>query len=159
MKLTTRFLLIALSCAAGLLVGAFFSNALKRKRDFFSELLSFIDCLTSDISFRQDGIRSVAANFKTACKSKLKTVLEEYEQTPENVPALGFLKKDECKIVSDFFCGIGKSDLYTEKSELLNMRGKVEEIDEAYKEKCRTRCAMFLKLGLLAGLAFGVLII
>ena len=42
MKLTTKLLLVALSCAAGLLVGAFFSNSLKRKRDFFSELLYIV---------------------------------------------------------------------------------------------------------------------
>ena len=159
MKLTTKLLLIALSCAAGLLVGAFFSNALKRKRDLFSELLAFIDSVASDITFRQEGIRSVASNFKSTCKSKLKNVLDEYEQAPDSIPLLSFLPKNESKVVADFFCGIGKSDLITEKAELSNVRSTVEELNTKYKEKCSTRCAMFLKLGLLAGLALGLLII
>jgi hypothetical protein len=159
MKLTTKLLLVALSCAAGLLVGAFFSNSLKRKRDFFSELLSFIDSVTNDILFRQDGIRAVASSFQGNCKSKLKSVLEEYSRTPDVIPSFSFLAKGESRIVSDFFSGLGKADLNTEKSELSNVRCKVEEFDNFYKEKCRTRCSMFLKLGLLAGLAFGILIL
>lgn len=159
MKLSTKLLLVALSSAAGLFFGAFFSNSLKRKRDFFCELLAFIDSVFNDVSFKQDGVRTVAESFASTCKSKMKSVLEQYVLSPDAEPSLSFLSTEEVRVVSDFFSGLGKADIYTEKTELMNTRSKIEELCSFYGRKCDSNCAMFLKLGLLIGLAFGILIL
>lgn len=157
--MTTKLLLLALSSAGGLFVGLFFSNVLKSKRDFFGELMSFIDSVTSDITFRQDGVQKVACVFQLNCKSKLKGVLEQYVAAPQQYPAMSFLSKGEKQIVGDFFLHLGKSDILTEKSELENAKRKIGELSVLYKTKCAKQGSMYIKLGLLAGLAVGILML
>lgn len=157
--MTTKFLLIALSSAGGLLVGLFFANTLKAKRDFYCELSSFIDAVMSDLTFRQDGVQAVAKNLSLNCKSKLSSVLAFYEQQPQQSLNLTFLPKNERQLVEGFFSGLGKSDILTEKSELNVAKAKIEELNAFYKAKSATQAPMFIKLGLLGGLALGILML
>lgn len=157
--LGTKLLLMALSSTVGMLLGLFFSNGLKGKRDFYQELSAFIDGILSDLSFKQNGIKAVASGFVLTSKSKMKGLLQEYCDNPQTHIICSFLPKAERQTVEEFFRGLGKSDILTEKSELGGAKQKVSELLEYYKAKCVKLCPMYLKLGLLGGLAVGILML
>ena len=156
---TTKLLLLALGCASGLFVGIFFSNELKKKKCFYEELAIFIDEILGDLGFRQNGIRTVALNYANESKSYLKNVLEEYAANPNVVPAFLFLSGNERVTVKDFFSNLGKTDIVTQRSELENIKPKIQELRNTYKTKHEKKGAMYIKLGLLVGLAVGILLL
>lgn len=159
MGLTTKLFLLVLSSAGGLLTGTFFASTLKEKREFYKDLLSFVNAVSADLTFRQDGIRKVANTYALNCKSRLKNILTAYCESPEKKIDSKFLDKGEQTEVDNFFSTLGKSDLLTEKAELENAKLYAEEKYKYYKNKCEKHCPMRTKLGLLIGLAVGILML
>ena len=159
MELTTRLLLFALSATAGLFVGLFFAKSIKEKRNFYEELLGFANAVSADMTFRQDGIRTVSSSFAKTCKSKLKPILEAYSEAPAIVPEIKFLKASESSAVSDFFSRLGKSDLITQQAEVENSKVAIAERLEFYKGRYSTVYPMAIKLGLLGGIALGIIML
>ena len=159
MGLSTKLFLLVSSSAGGLLTGAFFASLLKEKREFYKDLLSFVNAVSADVTFRQDGIRKVANTYALNCKSRLKNILATYCESPEEKADYKFLCKSEQTEIDNFFSKLGKSDLLTEKAELENTRLYAEEKYKYYKNKCEKHCPMMTKLGLLIGLAAGILML
>ncbi len=159
MGLTTSLFLFALSSTAGLAVGMFFARPLKEKRDFYEELLGFANAVAADMSFRQDGVRAVSSGFAKNCKSKLKAILEAYSQAPMSVPEIKFLDSAENTTVSDFFSRLGKSDVITQQAEIERSKAEISERLNFYKNKFSTRYPMAIKLGLLGGIALGIIML
>lgn len=160
MHFSTKLLLLALSSAIGLCLGAAYSKSLKRKQLFFAEFSDFIDKVLNDLSFRQDGIRRVCTEFAESCRSSsLKNILQEYSLNPDaalNAPALS---KDEKREVFDVFSGLGRSDVVTQRAALENNKQKISTIKERHTAKCAKQCSTAVKLGLLFGLAVGIILL
>lgn len=158
MDFSAKMLFLSLSCAAGLFTGLFFARTVTSRRDFYEELLSFIDRMINDVGFRMDGITKVIEQTLSSGKSRLNSMLEEYK-TSFSVSEPTFLPKEERRTVTSLFCGVGKSDVVTQRAELALSRNEVDEIRRRYALKCEKLCPVYTKLGLLFGLAVGILLL
>ena len=159
MEFTTKLVLPALSSAAGLCVGMFLSSAMKEKREFYSEYVAFLDAVCADLTFRQDGVRTVASSFLPTCKSKFAKLLSGYCENPSETVEAKFLTKSEQAAIEGLFRRIGRSDLITERAELESAKSDASANLERYRKKCEKQCPLAVKLGLLIGLAVGILML
>ena len=158
----TRFLLAAATTVVGALIGLLFSKRLKQKANYYSSLVDFINHLLAQIKFRKDPIKKVMQDFLDLAETPLSKNLAEYiaAPAPENLSlSRGILKRAELIEIKQFLLSLGTLDSTTQIFELEAYKEKFNSQKEKYAQKQKTFSSMYVKLGFLAGLAVGIIII
>jgi len=162
MSIITRFLIAASLSAAGAMGGLFFSKRLKTKADYYVALIDFINHTLTQIKFRKDPIKKIIQNFVNLGDSPLNKNLLEYIEadTPQLLLlSKGILKAGEIEEVKQFLVSLGTLDSVTQICELEAYKEKFSQSVVIANEKKRVFSGMYVKLGFLAGLALGIIII
>ena len=69
------------------------------------------------------------------------------------------IPKEEWKEYGDYFSMLGKGDTVSQKNYFSSRKAILEEKKAVCEKECKTRNELYIKLGLLAGLAFVILIV
>lgn len=157
LKLTLLFMLTI----AGTVIGLIPSKRLTRRRRYFEELISFINMLIGDFKFRQNSVAELVGSFESA---ELKPTLNEFTAYASGVgDKLELTRRDlserEFIVVKEMFSALGTYDLDTQVFMLDNYKQKAEEFYAAAKEKELKYGKTYVKLGLLFGLAAGLILL
>jgi len=158
----TRFLLAAAASALGAMVGLYFSKRLKQKANYYGALIDFINHTLTQIKFRKDPIKKIMHDFVSFADTPLNKNLQEYIEAaaPENLHlSRGILKKAELAEVKQFLLSLGTLDSTTQIFELEAYKEKFASTKTHFGDKRKTYSSMYVKLGFLAGLAVGIIII
>ena len=70
-----------------------------------------------------------------------------------------YLTQEEQAACADYFAMLGKGDSYSQKSFFSAKKAGLEEKRAASEGEAKSRCALYIKLGVLAGLAAVILIV
>ena len=157
-----RFLIIAISMALGAVVGLYFSKRLTRRAAYFDALMDLVNLFLSEMKFRKTTTKQVVAEFRDNSKTPLNTNLTEYINCTDfsNLKlSKGLLTENERIDVKKFLLSLGTSDSHTQIFELENFKDRFLQMQNTAQEKRKKYASLYIKLGFLAGLALGIIII
>lgn len=158
--MSTSLLLLALGAGAGTLTGVVLYRVLSVRKRYFSELDRFVDYLISDLKFKRTDVVSLRTGF-TAEEETLGKNLDEWVaglQAGSAKLTRGRLKKEELHEVETLLFGLGKVDLESQMFELAAAKEKVAAMRQTAEKRFSKYGPLYIKLGLLAGLALGILL-
>jgi len=162
MDIITRLLIAAASSCAGAFVGLFFSKRVKRRASYYEALLDFIGHVNSEIKFRKNSVKKICEDFLASNQTPFNKNLSEFASTPipyNMVLSRGVLKKTELEEVRQFLLSLGTLDSETQSLDLELQREKFSAIADKNAKKRTQFSSMYVKLGFLAGLALGIIIL
>ena len=162
MDIITRLLIAAASSCAGAFIGLFFSKRIKKRAAYYEGLIDFIGFVSGEIKFRKNSVKQICSDFLSQKQTPFSKNLSEFASSdiPHNmVLSKGVLKKTELEQVRLFLLSLGTLDSETQTLDLELQKEKFASIYEK-KAKSKTQySSMFVKLGFLAGLALGIIIL
>lgn len=158
--MSTSLLILALGGGAGTLTGIVFYRYMSARKRYFSELNRYLDHLVSDLKYRRTDIVSLTEAFDTA-DDDLKKNLREYIGglgSGEHKLTRGKLKAAELTEVENILFGLGRVDIDAQMFELARAKEIASGMESAAAERFKKYGTLYIKLGLLAGLALGILL-
>ena len=159
--MSTSLFMVFMACVAGVMGGLVLSNRTRNRERYFAELLNLMDRLISDISFLQQPVDQILKMFE--CKSvHLSKNISEYLDFTQGCDfsfSGTVLTKREAEIIKDFFDRLGTLDLNSQLNELSAKRSLFAQFHAAAEKRNNSFGKAYIKLGFLAGLAVGILLI
>ncbi len=153
-----KLTLISAFAILGMVAGRAYSKRLTARRRYFEEMILLVNSITGDIKFRQ----SPVAELVTECEYKaIKPATDAFvryaagETKPLKLPKQELTDR-EYSVINEMFSALGTYDLETQVFVLDNYKAKLSEFYSAAREKESRYAATAIKLGLLIGLAAGV---
>lgn len=164
MKYTLIVLVFCLCC----LVGYIFSVKYSKRKKFFCSLIAFADKLSLEINFSRERLKVLLQNFDLSNKKNLLGIDEKFadyldkrcELTSEEVfKKADILKQDEKDFVLLFLKTLGRSDVENQTKEIQSFLVRFNEMKQQCEEEQKKYGALSLKLGVVAGLFWAVIMI
>ncbi len=156
--MTVKLVLIAAFAVLGTVAGLTYSKRLASRRRYFEETISLINSISGDIRFRQTSVATLIND----CEYKvIKPAVDAFSRYASGEVQILKVPKQELterehNIINEMFSVLGTYDLETQVFVLDNYKGKINEFYVSAKEKESKYAATAVKLGLLIGLAAGV---
>ena len=154
--------ILFLTSISGLLIGYYFCKNLKKNEIFFDECVKLCETFLFELEFRQNRLTTILNDYLLRCKSELNGIIYDYLKSLETNNEFKINRKINNEILTliyDFFNNLGNSDKETQIDMLSNYKKRFDYYYEQAREKNEKYNTMCMKLGLLFGLAFGILII
>lgn len=163
-----KYALIVLVFCVCVFVGYIFSvKYLKRKR-FFNSLIIFADKLSLEINFSRERLKVLMQNFDTTNKKNLLGIDEKFvdyldkkcELTYEEIfKKADVLKPDEKDFILLFFKTLGRSDVENQTKEIQSFVARFSDIKTQCDQEQKKYGALSIKLGVVAGLFWAVIML
>ncbi len=158
--MTGKILLLILLTAAGGFGGVCVGKRSVRRRQYFEQIITLINSLISDFSFRQSNVCEILRSMELPA---LSVHIEEFCAYASGGNELKLsrldLKDREYSSVYELFSALGTYDLTTQVYVLENYKTKMNEFYVECREKEKKSASTCVKLGALLGLACGVMIL
>lgn len=156
-----KLALVSAFAILGTVAGRTYSRRLSLRRRYFEEMISLINSVTGDIKFRQSPLVELVTESEYKA---IKPAIDAFVSYVSGKTASLQLPKQELAdreyvVVNEMFSALGTYDLTTQVFVLDNYKTKLTEFYLAAKEKENRYSATAVKLGLLIGLAAGVVVI
>lgn len=138
-------------------LGYFAASKYRLRKKFFLQLASFNERYLTELCYARKPLPEFLREYPyTGDFSK---TLAAFVQHRETEPNLSYLSKEEKKFCGDYFGMLGKGDAVSQKSYYQAQKNELENKKTACEKEAKSRSELYIKLGLLAGLAFVVLIV
>lgn len=159
--MTIKFVLIAAFAVLGTVAGLTYSKRLAFRRRYFEETISLINSISGDIRFRQSSVSTLISD----CEYRaIKPAVDAFLRYASGEMQILKIPKQELtvrehNVIYEMFSVLGTYDLETQMFVLDNYKIKINEFYVAAKEKESKYAATAVKLGLLIGLAAGIVVL
>ena len=161
MSLKICFLILSVFVCA--FIGCKISNKFSARRKYFEDLLFLLNTLVSEMKFSQTNLAQVLEK-NCPIKSKLRLNVDEFldyvnGKTPTLTLSKHYLTEREYEFIKEMFSMLGRYDL---DSQIYIIEGFKERVNDFYavnKEEESKKSNASKKLGIMAGLAVGLLIL
>lgn len=152
-----KFLLGGLSIAFCTLLGYLAAGKDRQRSKFYLALNTLNEKYLAELKFS----RKPLGEFLAACNfsGDFCEFLNAFERTRTLCPDLSYLNKDEKAEIAEFFSMLGKGDSASQLGYFSAQAETVKKKSEKLFKEAKERSELYVKLGLLAGLAFVILII
>lgn len=151
-KLLIAGLIIALSTLLGYVAAGRF----RARGKFFAQMCAFNERFVNELSYGRKPLSEIAADQPSGDFGKLLS-----EAAAFRVPDVrqAYLTKEEKQDVTDYFSLLGRGDSYSQIGFFTAKKTALSEKKAAAEKEAASRSSLYLKLGLLAGLALVILIV
>lgn len=158
-------LLVFLLCCA---VGYFFSVKYMKRKKFYASLIALADKMSLEINFSRERLKVLLQNFDPNTKKNLLGIDANFvryldkacELTSEEIfPKASCLKNDEKETILLFLKTLGRSDVENQTKEIQTFISRFSEIKQKCDEEQKKYGTLAIKLGIVAGLFFAIIII
>ena len=163
-----KYVIIAVLFVICLVVGyTFFSKYDKRKK-FFTSLIMLAEKLTVEINFSRERLKVLIENFDKNTKQNLLGIDEGFisyldKKTELNEKEIfkkaDVLKKNEKDFILLFLKTLGRSDVENQTKEIANFNKRFQEMKASSDLEYKKYGTLSLKLSLIAGLFFVIVLI
>ena len=158
---------VFLCITAGTMTGLFFTKRSAGRARYFAGLVELIDGLKRNLMFRKDKLAVFLDDVKPddkllgkhIDKFRLYVMGQVAVEDGKNLLDKGFLKEVELAAVQKFFMGLGAGDSATELEALQSHKDYFAGIYAKHKVSFERMGTAYTKLGFLAGLAAGILLL
>ncbi len=140
-----------------LFLGYFAAAKYRSRKKFFSQFATFNERYLNELSYARKPLADFLKEYPYS--GDFAKTIGSFVSMRETQPKLGYLTKDEKKLCSDYFGMLGKGDAVSQKNFYSAQKGELDEKKAKSEKEAKSRGELYLKLGLLAGLAFVVLIV
>lgn len=163
-----KYVLIVFIFCLCALVGYIFSVKYKKRKKFFNSLIIFADKLSLEINFSRERLKVLLENFDSANKKNLLGIDEKFveyldkkiELTSENIfKKADVLKNDEKDFILLFLKTLGRSDVENQTKEIQNFISRFNEMKTQCDTEQKKYGSLSLKLGIVAGLFWVVILL
>ena len=162
-----KLILIVGLCAITRYIGYLLSKQYKLRRDLYVNLKDFVDKISAEIKFKNLSVKDVClaneksynGEFGKVIKSYLKCLDEKKDFSVDQVGVVKNYTDEERNLITNFFNSLGKFDLKTQIKDMDNFKCRFEEYCEEAKAEYKKYSSLFIKLGLIIGLAISIIII
>lgn len=154
--MTLKIILCVLIIAFGVAVGYFMAGKYRSRAAFYSDFCLFHERYLSELQYTKSSLREFIAKFDY--KSDFAKVLAAFPEV-RGVKKLSFLKDEEEKALQSYFEMLGRGDSASQRSYFSSQTAELNAKREASEREKKVKGDLYLKLGLLAGLAVVVLIV
>ena len=147
-------------------IGVFYSSKFQKRKKFFDALISLADKLSLEINFSRERLNVLIESFDENHKKNLLKVCERYldfldkksELTKEFLfEEAKVLKNDEKDLVFMFFKALGRRDVENQTKELQGFVSRFSEVKTKCDAEQKKYGALSIKLGVVAGLFWAVI--
>ncbi|MBR2970567.1 MAG: hypothetical protein IKC48_02080 [Clostridia bacterium] len=154
-------LIVALSALCGLMIGIALTKRQREREAYYREFSGLCAHIISNISYRADKIADVVSGIEWQSSALQKNVEEykAYVSGGELSLSQGVLTKAELAAVKEFFVRLGRYDGETQLAELKQRQNELALCYKEIKDKNDKQGNMYVKLGFLAGLLLGILLV
>lgn len=151
---------VALACLAiafSVGIGYLAANKYRCRRNFFSQLSDFNERYINELEYARKPLPVFLK--ETSATGDFKKTLEEFSSSRAPQLKFSYLTKEEKKECTEYFSMLGRGDALSQKGYFCARREPLGEVRAACEKQAKAKGELYLKLGLLAGLAFVILII
>ncbi len=140
-----------------ILLGYFAAEKYRSRKLFFAQLSAFNTRYLNELSYARKPLSSFLASYKYS--KEFGKIIDELQKKHFIEVNFSFLSKDERNYLYDYFSMLGKGDSRTQSGYFSAQTEVLNEKKTESEKEAKTRNELYLKLGLLAGLAFVILIV
>ena len=151
-----KFLLAACAIAFCIGLGYLAAHKYRCRRSFYSQLYDFNERYLSELGYARKPLPQFLKEYVYA--GEFGRTIGAFSAR-EELPRHPFLSDAEQKEYADYFAMLGKGDAQSQSAFFTAKRAALQQRKEESEKEAKARGALYLKLGLLAGLAFVILII
>ncbi|MCI9009698.1 MAG: hypothetical protein HFE27_00745 [Clostridia bacterium] len=152
-----KFLVSICVIAFCVFLGYLASAKFRLRKKYFVQLATFNERYLNELSYARKPLSDFLREYPY--NGDFAKTIGAIAQRQDARPKLGYLNKDEKKYCADYFEMLGKGDAVSQKSFYSAQTGQLEEKKTVSEREAKSRGELYLKLGLLAGLAFVILIV
>lgn len=151
---------VALACLAIAFcvgIGYLAANKYRCRRAFFAQLDDFNARYLNELEYARKPLPVFLK--EVSATGDFKKTLEEFSSSRSPQLKFSYLTKEEKKECADYFSMLGRGDALSQKGYFCARREPFGEVRAACEKQAKAKGELYLKLGLLAGLAFVILIV
>lgn len=157
-----KWILGAVAVAVCTLVAWKLSEKFRVRQKFYGDFYLFNKRMCEEMNFTRNTLPDVLGTF--TAQPPFQTVLNDYRRTlderlPFSCGELWFLGEEEKRSAEEYFSSLGKTDAHTQLAYLRSCEGKLKELAEKTLSERKKYGTMYIKLGLLTGIAVLILIL
>lgn len=152
-----KLLLGAITIAFCTLLGYFAAGKYRARKDFFNQFSLFNERYLNELCYARKPLSEFLVQYAYT-GDFAKTVNSFSDRRNVNVD-LAFITKEEKAFCADYFGMLGKGDVRSQNGYFSSQSETLNRKKEESEKEAKTRGELYVKLGLLAGLAFVILII
>ena len=151
-----KLLIAALVIAFCILIGYLAANKYRQRKKFFAQFQLFNERYLNELDYARKPLSVFLKEYTYS--GEFSKALEAFAaQKP--MPKLSFLTKEEASETADYFSMLGKGDAQSQSGFFGARKGILERKKTESEGEAKKRGELYLKLGLLAGLAIVILIV
>ncbi|MBR1890261.1 MAG: stage III sporulation protein AB [Clostridia bacterium] len=163
-----KYVLIAVVFSICVFVGFVFSAKYTKRKKFFSSIIALADKLSLEINFSRERLKVLIENFDENSKRDLLGIDKKFVDfldrkvdlsTSELFGKNDVIKNDEKELTLLFFKTLGRSDVENQTKEIQSFVKRFSEIKQTCDAEQKKYGSLSLKLGVVAGLLFAVIMI
>lgn len=152
-----KILLAVLIVAFGMGMGYFAAGKWRARKSFYVQACLFHERYLNELSYARKPLGAFLSEYSyTGDFEKLVRVFGKERNVKVGYR---YLTKEECVECETYFSMIGKGDALSQKGYFSAQTAPLAQKREASQKECKTRGELYVKLGLLAGLAAVILIV
>lgn len=152
-----KLLLAMATVAFSTAIGWFAAGKYRTRKLFFSEFARFNEKYLAELSYERRPLAAFLA--ENRFEGEFGKTVDMFREKREAYLFYPFLTKEERADGKNYFLSLGKGDAHTQITFFSAQAGKLGALKAASERAAKERGELYLKLGLLAGLALVVLIV
>lgn len=162
-----KFIFIICIFSICLLVGFLFYSKYNKRKKFYTSLIMLAEKLSVEINFSRERLKILVENFDAGVRKNLLGVDEGFISYLEKKDELSLqvfskancLKQDEKEFILLFLKTLGRSDVENQTKEISAYISRFDEKKEETTKEFKKYGSLSLKLSVVAGLFFTILLI
>lgn len=152
-----KFLVCICIVAFCIFLGYLAASKYRFRKKFFSQFAVFNERYLTELCYARKPLSDFLREYEYS--GDFAKTVSTFVQQRVIESKLSYLTKDEKKLCADYFGMLGKGDAVSQKSYFSAQKGELSEKKTSCENEAKSRGELYLKLGLLAGLAFVILIV
>ncbi len=147
-------ILIVVFCVV---LGYFSAEKYRSRKLFFNEFSNFNDRYLNELSYSKKPLEQFLSEYEY--RGDFKKVIEKLRKRTQLGIDFSYLTKEEISDCSDYFAMLGRGDSRSQTEFFITRRAQLSDKKDKTEKEAKRRSELYLKLGLLFGLALVILLI
>ena len=152
-----KFVLGGLIIAFCTLLGWVASGKYRARKSFFMQLSALNDKYLAELKFARKPISQFLS--ENHFVGDFEKYIQEFSKHRSVDTNYNYLSREERDYISEYFSMLGKGDSHSQNSYFSAQVETLLDKKSAYEKEAKSRSELYLKLGLISGLAFVILIV
>lgn len=158
-----KLIICAILAGAFIYLGICISNNLKKKKQFWEEIVKLCDYMSCNIGFGQKKLNEIAMEFSSnvakVSNDVVKTMSSEKDSSQKSPIKSIDMTSEENALIKEFFDGLGSMDSKSEIARIASYKARFESIEALYTERYKKFSPLIVKLCLIFGLMLCIVLI